>query len=226
MIAYGKLGTFERREMAKACPREAKAFKNRMEPHLAIHGSGLCPTAKLAAGRVSSCASSVVAQGELVKYDQQGMPSLEVWLEDETIWLTQKQMAELFGVKEHTITYHLKEITASGELDGMATTRKIRVVRLEGRRQVSRQIDFYNLEMIISVGYRVNSRRGVLFRRWATSVLKEYLLRGLVRDQRIGKLEKRMTAAERSIDSIIYTLMPPLRENRTRIGFRQGEDNQ
>ena len=77
--------------------------------------------------------------------------------------------------------------------------------------------------MIISVGYRVNSRRGVLFRRWATGVLKEYLLRGLVRDRRIGKLEKRMTAAERSIDSIIYTLMPPLTATRTPIGFGQDE---
>ena len=166
----------------------------------------------------------VAAQGELVKYDQQGMPQLEVWLEDETIWLTQKQMGELFGVKENTITYHIKEIAASGELDGMATTRKIRVVRIEGGRQVSRQIDYYNLEMIISVGYRVNSRRGVLFRRWATSVLNEYLLRGLVRDQRIGKLEKRMTAAERSIDSIVHTLMPPLTATRTPIGFGQGDD--
>ena len=165
----------------------------------------------------------VAVQGELVKYAQQGMPQLEVWLEGETIWLTQKQMAELFGVKEHTITYHIKGIAASGELEGMATTRKIRVVRFEGGRQVSRQIDYYNLEMIISVGYRVNSRRGVLFRRWATGVLKEYLLRGLVRDRRIGKLEKRMTAAERSIDSIIYTLMPPLTATRTPIGFGQDE---
>ena len=163
----------------------------------------------------------VDAKGEIVRYDQQGMPTLEVWLEGETIWLTQKQMGELFGVKDHTITYHIKEIVASGELDGMATTRKIRVVRFEGGRQVSRQIDYYNLEMIISVGYRVNSRRGVLFRRWATSVLREYLLRGSVRDQRIGKLEKRMTDAERSINSIIYTLMPPLKENRTPIGFRK-----
>ena len=159
------------------------------------------------------------SSGEIVKYAQEGMPQLEVWLEDETIWLTQKQMGELFGVKEHTITYHIKGIEASGELEGMATTRKIRVVRFEGGRQVSRQIDFYNLEMIISGGYRVNSRRGVLFRRWATSVLKEYLLRGSVRDRRIEKLEKRMTAAERSIDSIIYTLMPPLQENRRKIGF-------
>ena len=133
--------------------------------------------------------------GEVVKFDEAGMPQLEVWLEDETIWLTQKQMGELFGVKEHSITYHIQEIIKSGELEGVATTRKIRVVRFEGKRQVARQIDYYNLDMIISVGYRVNSRRGVIFRRWATGVLKEYLLRGLVRDQRIGKLEKRMSAA-------------------------------
>ena len=82
-----------------------------------------------------------VSSGEVVKYEQDGMPSLEVWLEDETIWLTQKQMGELFGVREHTITYHIKGIVESGELEGMATTRKIRVVRLEGNRQVSRSID-------------------------------------------------------------------------------------
>ena len=73
---------------------------------------------------------------------------------------------------------------------------------------------------MISVGCRVNSIRGVKFRQWASSVLKEYLLRGLVRDQRIGKLEKRMTAAERSIDTILYTLMPALPENREPIGFQ------
>ena len=75
------------------------------------------------------------------------------------------------------------------------------------------------MDAIISVGYRVNSKRGVKFRQWATAVLKEYLLRGLVRDRRISKLEKRMTAAERSIDTIIYTLMPALPEKRAPIGF-------
>ena len=162
---------------------------------------------------------SKASDGQVVTFSERGMPNLEVWLEDETIWLTQQQMGVLFGVKENTITYHIKEILSSGELEGIPTARKFRVVRLEGRRQVSRQIDFYNLEMIISVGYRVNSRRGVLFRRWATQVLREYLLRGSVRDQRIGKLEKRMSDAERSINSIIYTLMPTLPSNRPRIGF-------
>ena len=159
--------------------------------------------------------------GEVVKFDEAGMPQLEVWLEDETIWLTQKQMGEMFGVKENAITYQIQEIIKAVELEGVEKKKKIRVVRFEGKRQVARQIDYYNLDMIISVGYRVNSRRGVIFRRWATGVLKEYLLRGLVRDRRIGKLEKRMTAAERSIDTIIYTLMPALPENREPIGFHK-----
>lgn len=163
--------------------------------------------------------SANAQEGQAVTFSEKGMPNLEVWLESETIWLTQQQMGILFGVKENTITYHVKEIISSGELEGIPTTRKFRVVRLEGQRRVSRQIDFYNLEMVISVGYRVNSRRGVLFRRWATQVLREYLLKGSVRDQRIGKLEKRMNDAERSINSIIYTLMPTLPTSRPPIGF-------
>ena len=158
-------------------------------------------------------------QGEVVHYEQEGMPSLEVWLEDETIWLTQKQMGELFGCAMENIIHHLKNIYAEEELQETATTKELLVVRFEGKRRVPRTIKHYNLDAIISVGYRVNSKRGVKFRQWATSVLKEYLLRGSVRDQRIDKLEKRMTAAERSIDSIIYTLMPPLKENRKPIGF-------
>ena len=97
--------------------------------------------------------------GEVVKFAETGMPQLKVWLEDETIWLTQKQMGELFGVREHSITYHIQEIVKSGELEGIATTRKIRVVRLEGQRQVSRQIDYYNLDMIISWTYPIFSGR-------------------------------------------------------------------
>jgi hypothetical protein len=103
---------------------------------------------------------------------------LEVYIEDETLWLTQKMMAELFGVKENTITYHLKEIFESSELIEQATTRKIRVVRDEGKRKVSREIDFYNLDVVISVGYRVNSGRATQFRIWATQVLKEYIIKG------------------------------------------------
>ena len=131
-------------------------------------------------------------------------------------------MGELFGCAMENVIHHLKNIYAEEELEEKATTKEFLVVRIEGNRRVSRKVKHYNLDAIISVGYRVNSKRGVKFRQWATSVLKEYLLRGSVRDRRIAKLEKRMSAAERSIDSIIYTLMPPLpplHENRTPIGF-------
>ena len=117
-------------------------------------------------------------RGEIVLYQPEGEVKLEVRIENETVWLTQAQMAELFDVKEHTITYHIQEIISTGELENIPTTRKIRVVRVEGKRTVSRNIDFYNLDMIISVGYRVNSKAGVRFRRWANQVLKDYLLKG------------------------------------------------
>jgi hypothetical protein len=87
-----------------------------------------------------------------------------VHFEDETFWLTQKRMADLFGVESNTVTYHLKEIFASGELDEYSTTRKIRAVQQEGQRQVARTLDFYNLDAIIAVGYRVNSAEATQFR--------------------------------------------------------------
>ena len=162
---------------------------------------------------------AVAEAGEVVKFDESGMPQLDVWLEDETIWLTQKQMGLLFGCAMENVIHHLKNIYAEEELVEAATTKESLVVRIEGTRSVTRKVKHYNLDAVISVGYRVNSKRGTKFRQWATAVLKEYLLRGLVRDRRIGKLEKRMTAAERSIDTIIYTLMPALPANRKPIGF-------
>ena len=162
---------------------------------------------------------AVSEAGEVVKFNEADMPQLDVWLEDETIWLTQKQMGQLFGCAPQNITYHLREIYRIGELEMHSTCKEFLQVQIEGGRRMSRMQKFYNLDAVISVGYRVNSIRGVKFRQWATKVLKEYLLRGLVRDQRIGKLEKRMTAAERSIDTILYTLMPSLPEEREPIGF-------
>lgn len=93
-----------------------------------------------------------------------GDVKIEVIFNEETFWLTQKRMAELFGVESHPITYHLKEIYRSGELEEVATTRKIRVVQKEGNREVSRDLDFYNLDAIIAVGYRVNSFQATQFR--------------------------------------------------------------
>ncbi|WP_304588697.1 virulence RhuM family protein, partial [uncultured Duncaniella sp.] len=97
--------------------------------------------------------------------------TVQAIVQDETIFLTQKAMAELFGVEVNTINYHLKEIFSIGELIEEATIRKIRTVQTEGNRQVERERAFYNLDAIISVGYRVNSQRATLFRQWATRVL-------------------------------------------------------
>lgn len=108
--------------------------------------------------------------------------SVNALIGDETVWLTQKSMAELFGVESNTITYHLKEIYKSNELSEEATTRKIRAVRKEGDREVERELQFYNLDAIISVGYRVNSQRATNFRIWATQILNEYIKKGFVLD--------------------------------------------
>ena len=122
-------------------------------------------------------------KGELLVYQSKGgQIKLEVRLENETVWLTQKMMAELFQVGANTINYHIKEIYECGELDREATIRKFRIVRMEGRRQVARQVDFYNLDMIISVGYRVKSLVATRFRIWATERLKEYIVKGFTMD--------------------------------------------
>ncbi len=120
-----------------------------------------------------------------------GSVRVEVLYEGETFWLSQKKMAELFGVESHTVTYHLQEIFKSQELNALATTRKIRVVQTEGKREVSREVDFYNLDAIIAVGYRVNSREATQFRIWATQVLREYLIKGFVMDDERLKQGKR-----------------------------------
>jgi len=120
-----------------------------------------------------------------------GDVKIEVIFNDETFWLTQKRMSELFGVESNTITYHLKEIFKSAELDEKATTRKIRVVQKEGNRNVNRYIDFYNLDAIIAVGYRVNSFQATQFRIWATKTLREFIVKGFVLDDERLKQGKR-----------------------------------
>ncbi len=120
----------------------------------------------------------------LMYHGADGDVTVNALIKDETIWLTQKAMAELFGVQGHTITYHLQEIYKTGELAEDATARKIRVVQKEGNRNVEREVLFYNLDAIISVGYRVNSQRATQFRIWATTVLKEYMLKGFALDDK------------------------------------------
>lgn len=111
-----------------------------------------------------------------------GAVKVQVILGDETVWATQKTMAEIFGVETNTITYHIKEVFMMGELEQDATTRKVRVVQNEAGRKVNRDIVFYNLDMIISVGYRINSGNATKFRIWATTILKEYLIKGFALD--------------------------------------------
>ena len=109
-----------------------------------------------------------------------GELELKVSVENESVWLTQKQLGELFNVESHNITYHIKNIYKQKELIKNPTTRKIRVVQKEGNREVERDIDHYNLDMIISIGYRVNSITATKFRQWATSILKNYIQNGYV----------------------------------------------
>lgn len=112
-----------------------------------------------------------------------GSVSVQVQYEDGTFWLTQKRMAELFGVEVNTINYHLKEIFKSNELQESSTIRKIRIVQTEGNRNVERELDFYHLDAIIAVGYRVNSKQATQFRIWATKTLTEFVTKGFVLDK-------------------------------------------
>jgi hypothetical protein len=118
----------------------------------------------------------------LIYQTEDGRTRVDVRLENETVWLSQKLMAELFQKDVRTINEHIKNIYSEGELEPEGTIRKFRIVRMEGRRQVNRQVDFYNLDMIISVGYRVKSLIATRFRIWATERLKEYIVKGFTMD--------------------------------------------
>lgn len=122
-------------------------------------------------------------QGEIVIYQSEsGDTKIDVRFVDETVWLTQQQMAELFQSSRTNIVEHIRHIYEEGELDEQSTCRKFRQVRIEGSRQVTREIPYYNLDMIISLGYRVKSMIATHFRRWATDRLKEYMIKGFTMD--------------------------------------------
>jgi prophage maintenance system killer protein len=133
-------------------------------------------------------------KGEVVIYqDKVGKASLEVKLEQETVWLTQKRMADLFGVEVNTINYHIKEIFSSGELKENSVIRKFRITAADGKDYLTQ---YYSLDMIISVGYKVNSRRATQFRIWATNVLKRYIVQGYTLNQ------KRLNAQTQKINEL------------------------
>lgn len=118
---------------------------------------------------------------------EDGKTQLDVKLENETVWLTQAQMVQLFDSSKANVSEHIKHIYEDGELAADSTVRKFRTVQTEGKRQVGRNVTYYNLDLIISLGYRVNTKRGIQFRQWATSVLRDYLIKGYAINQRIHK---------------------------------------
>ena len=149
-------------------------------------------------------------QGEIILYQPDETVKLEVRMEDETVWLTQAQMVELFCSTKQNISLHINNIFKEGELAEKATVKEYLTVRTEGNRNVKRKITCYNLDVIISVGYRVKSVRGTQFRIWANSVLKEYLLKGYSINQRLSELEKTVALHSEKIDFFVRTSLPPV----------------
>ena len=148
----------------------------------------------------------IVGNGEVAVYeDVDGEVRVDVRLEQETVWLTQRQMAEVFDSTPENVLMHLRNIFASGELETEATTKDFLIVRTEGKRKVRRRLKHYNLDAIISVSYRVNTKRGVQFRQWATQTLQGYLVRGFTLNEH--RLAKRgIQEAKESFDLMAHTL--------------------
>ena len=147
-------------------------------------------------------------QGEIILYQPDEAIRLEVRMENETVWLTQEQIANLFGTKRPAITKHLNNIYNSGELDVDSTCSILEHMGNDGKQKYTTK--YYNLDAILSVGYRVNSRNATLFRRWASSVLKEYLLKGYSINQRLSELEKTVALHSEKIDFFVRTSLPPV----------------
>ena len=147
-------------------------------------------------------------RGEIILYQPDNEIKLEVRLEEETVWLTQEQIAILFGTKRPAITKHLNNIYNSGELEKESTCSILEHMGNDGKQKYATQ--FYNLDAILSVGYRVNSRNATLFRRWANRVLKEYLLKGYSINLRLTELEHTVAEHSRKIDFFVHTSLPPV----------------
>ena len=157
---------------------------------------------------------------EIIVYQPDETLKLDVRVECETVWLTQAQMAELFQATKQNISLHISNIYKERELDASSTVKEYLTVQTEGKRKVKRQISYYNLDVIISVGYRVKSLRGTQFRQWANKVLKDYLLRGYSINQRLieisDRLDRRLleqdskiAAIRKDVDFFVRTSLPP-----------------
>lgn len=135
---------------------------------------------------------------------------LEVKIINETVWLTQAQMAQLFGTQRQAITKHLKNIFDCHELDRGSNSSVLELLQKEGRRYVKRNVEIFNLDVIISIGYRVNTKRGIEFRQWANKILKDYLLNGYAINKRFERLEQRVSKTEEKIDFFVKASLPPI----------------
>jgi hypothetical protein len=146
---------------------------------------------------------------EIVLYQPDNSIQLEVRLENETVWLNRQQMSELFDRDIKTIGKHINNALKE-ELAEFSTVANFATVQIEGGRSVERKIEYYNLDMILSVGYRVKSKRGISFRVWATRVIKEYILKGYAINQRLERIEQRVSETEKKIDFFVKTALPPV----------------
>ena len=146
-------------------------------------------------------------KGEIVLYQPNGTLKLEVRLEYENVWLTQAQMVTLFGRDQSVISKHISNIFKEGELEKKSVYAKFAYTAADGKVY---EVEHYNLDVIISVGYRVKSVQGTQFRIWANRILKEYVLRGYALNNRVDRLEKRVTKTEEKIDFFVKTALPPL----------------
>lgn len=148
-------------------------------------------------------------KGEIIIYNPDDSIRIEVRMEQETVWLDRAQMSILFDRDIKTIGKHINTALEE-ELKGIQTVANFEIVQQEGNRWVKRTKEFYNLDMILSVGYRVHSSRGIAFRRWANTVLKDYLIRGYTINPRLEQLEQRVAKTEEKIDFFVKTALPPV----------------
>lgn len=149
-------------------------------------------------------------KNEIVLYQPNEEIKLEVRLENETVWLNLNQISLLFNRDKSVISRHISSIYKENELDKASTVAKNATVQIENGRNILRQIEYYNLDVIISIGYRVKSKQGTQFRQWANKVLKDHLLKGYSFNQRIERLEQRVSATENKIDFFVKTALPPV----------------
>jgi hypothetical protein len=146
-------------------------------------------------------------KNEIILYrPNEATEHIEVRIENETVWLNQAQMAMLFGQTKQNISLHINNCFKEGELDKFSSVKDSLIVRVEGQRKVTRKVEFYNLDVIISVGYRVKSKQGTQFRIWATTILREYLLKGYSINQRVDRIENNLENLSKEVSKISLRL--------------------